>query len=147
MRWKKPVGAGTEEIGDGDNEKEKEKREIGPSSAQDCPTCWLSQRPSLLVVVTRNAKDGTNFHFSSWCKSTKMEGEMDGREQESPLPWSWTECGAVSGWLSLVVGASLCAWSRSLAPCLATSTSTGLPSTLVRLDRATGAVPADPLVQ
>ena len=59
---------------------------------------WTQQHARLsdLLAVTEaltggrdsNAKDGTNFQFNSWCKSTKMEGGT-GRE-DNPLPWRWT---------------------------------------------------------
>ena len=153
LRWKNPVGAETEEIGDGETMK-KERKEGN----------WTQQHARLsdLLAVTEaltggrdsNAKDGTNFQFNSWCKSTKMEGGT-GRE-DNPLPWRWTSAApAVPDCQSgrACVPACLRAWTRSLALCLAASISTGLPvhfpfqSSLVRLDRATGAFPADPLAQ
>lgn len=102
--------------------KKGKKREIGPSSAQDCSTCWLSQRPSLVggrdSMVRRTGRTSSSTVGAN--RQRWMEGETGterarcrggGRVQRCPVP-------------------GCCAWTRSLAlpcPCLATSTSTGLP--------------------
>ena len=121
LRWKSPFGAETDEIGDGDNEKGKIKEGN-----------WTQQRARLfgLLAVTE-ALTGMVL--------TRCEGrdelpvqqlvqiDKDAQEGGTGGQLCLSLCLAVVGGVPVSGG---CAWARSLALCLAASTSTGLPSTV-----------------